>query len=141
MNRYDKLFVVTSFFIQIVLLIYFGVRKWQFDLALTWGWLVYALAIPALIVSMILLKNRKPWFLWIAGFFFTMWAILGFVVDIVYPVAWREPMYLPVFIPYVLLYLASLMFYWWPLARIKRPLWYIYAALFVVSTYLNISSH
>jgi hypothetical protein len=33
------------------------------------------------------------------------------------------------------------MFYWWPLALISRPLWYIYAVLFIVSTVLNVSSH
>jgi len=44
-------------------------------------------------------------------------------------------------IPYVNLYLASMMFYWWPLATIDRTLWYVYAALFVISAALNVISH
>jgi hypothetical protein len=33
------------------------------------------------------------------------------------------------------------MFYWWPVAILSRPLWTVYAALFVASTLLNIFSH
>lgn len=47
----------------------------------------------------------------------------------------------PIFGPYVLLYLASVMFYWWPLALVSRPLWYVGAATFLVSTSLNVTSH
>ena len=141
MDRYDRLFVLTAFFIQIVLLLYFAVRKSSFDSAMQWGWLVYALALPAVIVSVVLLIGDKPWYLWVAGFLFAAWAGFGYFVDIARPIAWRSPIYLPVFIPYVLLYLASLIFYWWPLATIQRPLWFIYAALFVISSILNVSSH
>ena len=42
---------------------------------------------------------------------------------------------------YVLLYLATIMFYWWPVGMLSRPLWYVYAGLFTLSTWLNISSH
>jgi hypothetical protein len=141
MDRYDRLFVFTAFFIQFALLVYFAIRKWNFDLALQWGWLIYALALPAIIVSLVLLTAGKPWYLWFAGFLYTVFAVFGFIVDIARPVPWRSPVYLPVFMPYVLLYMASLMFYWWPLGTIKRPLWFIYAAMFVASTILNITSH
>ena len=77
----------------------------------------------------------------LAGFLYAAWAILGYVVDIARPVAWRSPILWPVFVPYVLLYLSSLRFYWWPLALISRPLWFVYAALFIISTILNITSH
>ena len=140
-DRYDRLFVYTSFFIQIVLLAYFALRKWRFDTALQFGWIVYALAIPAVVVTVVLLINGKPWPLWLAGFLYAAWAILGYIVDIAQPIAWRSPILWPVFLPYVLLYLASLMFYWWPLANIQRPLWFVYAGLFVVSTILNVTSH
>lgn len=140
-DRYETLFVVTSFFIQAVLVIFFALRKWRFDTAMELGWIVYALALPAVVVSLILLAGHKPWYLWLAGFLYLVWAILGYTVDIARPVAWRSPILWPVFMSYVLLYLATSMFYWWPLARIHRPLWFIYAALFVLSTVFNISSH
>jgi hypothetical protein len=43
--------------------------------------------------------------------------------------------------PYLLLYLGTVMFYWFPLALIWKPLWYAYAVLFIISTYLNVTSH
>jgi hypothetical protein len=33
------------------------------------------------------------------------------------------------------------MFYWFPLALIQRPLWFVYAVLFSASSVLNITSH
>jgi hypothetical protein len=141
LDRYDRLFVFTAFFIQIVLLGFFALRKWKFDTAIQWGWIVYALAVPAVIVSLVLFMGSKPWYLWLAGFLYAAWAVFGYIVDIARPVPWRSPIFFPVFIPYVLLYLSSLMFYWWPLGNIQRPVWFIYAVLLLVSTILNIASH
>jgi hypothetical protein len=62
-------------------------------------------------------------------------------VEYLLHIEWRSPIRWPIFIPYLTLYLASIMFYWWPLATISRPLWYVYAVLFVVSTVLNAASH
>jgi hypothetical protein len=44
-------------------------------------------------------------------------------------------------VPYVLLYLGTVMFYWWPLGLLSRPLWIAYAVLFVIGTGLNVTSH
>jgi fatty acid desaturase len=55
-------------------------------------------------------------------------------------VQWRDPI-LWQFGPYVFLYLATIMFYWWPLGLVSRPLWFVYAALFIISTVINATSH
>ncbi len=141
MSLYERLFVYASFFLQVALLIYFAIRKSNFSLAMRWGWLVYALALPMVVVSIALLVAGEPWYLWLGGFLYAIYAAFGYIVDIAHPIAWRSPVNVLVFVPYILLYLASLMFYWWPLARIWRPFWYVYAVLFVISTRLNISSH
>ena len=140
-DRFDASFVIFAFFVQVVLLVYFAIRLWRFDTALRIGWIVFALSIPAVILSVVLLLNGKSWFFWIGGFLYAAWAVLGYVVDIARPVSWRNPILWPVFVPYVALYLSAQMFYWWPLGTIDRRLWFVYAALFVVSTVLNISSH
>lgn len=137
----DKLFIYTAFTLQAVLISYFALRKWSFTTAMKYGWIVYALAIPALIISIILWRNGKPWSFWVGGILLTAWAVFGFYVDIARPVSWRSPVYLPVLIPYVLLYLSSMMFYWWPVGMLSRPLWFVYAALFAVSTFFNVTSH
>ena len=33
------------------------------------------------------------------------------------------------------------MLYWWPLAKIHRPSWFIYSALFILSTLLSLAAH
>jgi len=55
LDRYEQLFVSTVFSIQIVLLVFFALRKWMFDTAMQIGWIVFALAVPAVIVSLVLL--------------------------------------------------------------------------------------
>jgi hypothetical protein len=141
MDRPEKLFVLTGFGMQIALCAFFALRKWWFASAVQWGWIVYALGIPAVAVSVFLLLENRPWYLWVSGFIFAAWATFGHIVDVASPVTWRNPINPPVFIPYVLLYLGSQMFYWWPMGALQRPLWFIYAGLFVLSTALNISSH
>jgi hypothetical protein len=140
-DRHNRLFITTSLCIQVVLVIFFALRKWDFPLAMQVGWFVYALAVPAVIVSIRLIRGGKPWYLIAAGFLFALWAAFGTVVDIIHPVEWRSPILLAVFLPYVLSYTASQMFYWWPLLKVHRPSWFIYTALYCLSTWLNMSSH
>ncbi len=56
-------------------------------------------------------------------------------------IPWRKPLRLSIAFPYVLLYLATVMFYWWPLNLLSRLLWFVVAVLFVVGTILSITSH
>jgi hypothetical protein len=90
---------------------------------------------------MLLLLNGKAWSLWLGGVIYLVWAIYGFAVEYIKKIQWRNPIRLPIFGPYVFLYLAAVMFYWWPLGLISKPLWYVYAVLFIASTTLNITSH
>ena len=102
---------------------------------------MYALSIPAVATSIILLLGSKTWSLWLGGFIYFVWAVYGYFIDYVRKIQWRDPIHWQVFGPYVLLYLATVMFYWWPLTLIRRPLWYVYATLFIISTMLNVTSH
>lgn len=141
LDALDALFVCWAFLFQIILIIYFALRKWRFDIAMQYGPIVYALSIPAVAISIILLFGGKTWSLWLGGFIYFAWAVYGYFVDYVRKIQWRDPIRWQVFGPYVLLYLATVMFYWWPLAHIRRPLWYVYATLFIISTMLNVTSH
>jgi hypothetical protein len=106
-----------------------------------YGWIVYALSAPAAAVSLLLLRGGKPWLLWLAGFLYLVWAIFGYWVEFVRGIKWRNPARWPILVPYLSLYLATTMFYWWPLGLLWRPLWYVYLVLFVISTVLNAASH
>jgi hypothetical protein len=136
-----QLFVITAFVIQLVLIAHFALRRWAFATAMRYGVLVYALGLPAAIISIVLWVDGQPWYLWAAGLLYLVWAAFGYTVEYLLRINWRTPIHWPIFIPYLTLYLASIMFYWWPLATISRPLWFAYAALFVISTILNIISH
>lgn len=141
LSALDWVFVGFAFFMQIVLVGFFAWRKRRFDAALRWGWLVYALGLVALAISATQWALGAPWWLWLGGVLAAAWAALGYTVDVLRPVPWREPPYWPVFIPYLALFLAMQMFYWWPVGMLWRPLWYAYAALFALSTWLNVTSH
>ena len=137
----ETLFVVTAFLFQVILIIHFALRKWQFNLAMRYGMIVYALSIPAAALSLIILLGGKSWSFWLGGFIYLIWAVYGYTIEYVRGIQWRSPIQWSIFGPYITLYLATVMFYWWPLALIYKPLWYVYALLFVISTILNVTSH
>lgn len=140
-RRGDGLFVATAFGLEAVLTVFFAIRLVALDTALQLGWLVYAMAIPAVIVAAVLALWDRPWWFWAGGPLFAAWGLYGYWVDIARPTAWRSPVDPSILVPYVALFLATQMFYWWPLGRIRRSLWFAFAALFVVSSALNLASH
>lgn len=142
LDQLEILFVVTAFLFQVVLIVHFALRKWRFSVAARYGWIVYALSIPASIVSILLLLGGKAWTLWLAGFLYLVWALFGYTVEYRRGITtWRNPPRWSILGPYVTLYLATMMFYWWPLYPLHRPLFYLYTVLYVVSTILNLTSH
>ena len=142
LDTFDWLFVLWAFFYQIVLIIHFSVRKRFFkSYTLKYGWIVYGLAIPGLMISVFLLLGGKSWSFWLGGFLLLIYSIYGFYFDYIKKTQWRSPINKSIFFPYVFWYLATIMFYWWPLALISKPLWYVYAVLFVIATVLNVRSH
>jgi len=141
LDIYESLFVGTAFLFQIVLIIHFALRKWRFQTAMRYGPIVYALSLPALVISLLLMLSGKTWSLWLGGFLYFIWAVFGYMIEYQLEIEWRSPIRWPIFGPYIFLYLATIMFYWFPLVHIQKPLFYVYAFLYVVSTILNLSSH
>jgi hypothetical protein len=141
LDKTDTLFVIWAFVMQIYLIVLFAIRKTNLELITQYGWFFYLLSLPAVIVSMIMLLDGKEWFFWMGGLIFLVWAIFGFVVEYQFGIKWRNPIVWSIFVPYVLLYLGTIMFYWFPLGILSRPLWYVYAILFALCTYLNVTSH
>ncbi len=138
----DKLYIAWAFFFQVVLIAHFAVRKALFEsYTLKYGWIVYALCIPAVVVSIILLRGGKSWGYWVGGFLFLLFSAFGYWADYGAKIQFRNPFRADVGMPYVMLYLAVEMFYWWPLWNLGRPLWLAFAALYAVAMALNIMSH
>lgn len=142
LDKYDSTFVIWAFVLQICLIVLFAIRKSNLELILQYGWVFYLLCIPAVIVSVLMLRAGKDWSFWIGGFIFLVWAIFGLLIE--YGLGlhqWRNPIIWSVLVPYVVLYLGTIMFYWFPVGILSRPLWYIYGVLFALGTYFNITSH
>lgn len=92
-------------------------------------------------MSVVLIVGKQPWWMVIGGFLYLAWAIYGYVVEYRKGIERRSPIRWSIFGPYITLYLATVMFYWWPLVRIWKPLWYAAGGLFLISTALNVTSH
>jgi hypothetical protein len=142
LDKYDRLFIITAFAFQILLIVFFFIRKNSPETAIRYGWIVYALSLAALVISALIFRGGMPIWFWLGGVLYGIWAAFGFSVEYLLGLGgWRDPINWIILIPYVLLYLATIMFYWWPVGMLSRPLWYVYAGLFALSTWLNISSH
>ena len=82
LDKFDRLFVFWAFLFQIVLVIHFALRKPFYEsYTAKYGWIVYTLCIPAVIISIILLRAGKSWSFWVGGFLFLIYAAFGFWVD------------------------------------------------------------
>ena len=142
LDMLDTMFIIWAFFLQIVLIVHFALRKPFFETyTIKFGWIVYAMCFPAAVISIILLLGGKSWSFWLGGFLFLIYAAYGYWIDYVKGIEWRSPLRKDIMFPYVTLYLSTIMFYWWPLALLYRPLWFVFGALFVIGTILNITSH
>jgi hypothetical protein len=142
LDNLDILFVIWAFLFQIVHIVHFALRKPFFETyTVKMGWIVYALCIPAVVISVRLLLGGKSWSFWLGGFLFLLYAAFGYWVDYIMQIQWRNPLRLSIMLPYVFLYLGTVMFYWWPLGLLSRPLWVAFAVLFVIGTVLNVTSH
>ena len=113
LDKLDRLFVVWAFLFQVILIIHYAIRKPLMEsYTEKYGWIVYALCIPAVVISIILLRGGKSWYFWLGGFLFVIFALFGYWVDYVYQIPFRNPVNWSVAIPYVTLYLATVVFYW-----------------------------
>jgi hypothetical protein len=134
-------FVILAFVIQVMLVVDFAARNWKPSIEKRLGWLVYAMGLPASILGVLFLVNDQPWYYWTATLLFTIWAAFGYMIDIVLRVKWRGPAKRSIFVPYVVLFVSSLLAFWVPLWFIRPVLWGAYGLLYATHTALNMYSH
>ena len=79
LDNLDVLFVIWAFFFQTVLIVHFALRKRFFEsYTVKVGWIVYALSVPAAVISVVLLLGGKTWSFWLGGFLFLVYAAYGY---------------------------------------------------------------
>lgn len=126
---------------QVVLLVYFAARRVRTTVAERYGWIAYVFGLVGLPVGLWLYANHGPWQLYAGPVLFTVWAVFGGWADRLARIEWRQPVRWSVLGPYVLLYLVAQMFLWWPMWERWPTGWFVYLALFVANTALNITGH
>jgi hypothetical protein len=141
LDNQSFLYICAAFFYHGILIFYFSLRKLRFNFAIRYGYIIYALGIPYAFISLIILIGGKEWYFWLGGFLYLVWGIFGYIAEYNLKIEWRDPILWKVFIPYIFLYLATTMFYWFPLAQVNKIYWYIAGVLFLFTTYLNTTSH
>ena len=142
MDILDLVFVIWAFFLQIVLIVHFAIRKRFLNTyTLKIGWIVYALGIPAAMISVVQMFGGKSWEFWTGGLLFASFGLFGVWVEYIKKIHWRKPLRISIALPYLCLYLSSIMFYWWPLGRLSLSLWLVFSLLFSLAAVLNIRSH
>jgi len=101
LDNLDKLFVVWAFLFQILLIIHFAIRKPLFEShTVKYGWIFYAICIPAVVIGIILMHGGKGRSFWLGGFLFLVFAIFGYWVGYVAQIQFRSPLRLSVVFSY-----------------------------------------
>lgn len=134
-------FVVFAFAVQVLLALNFTARNWRPALELKYGWIIYALAIVAVLLAIVFALGRQPGYAILAPLMYAVWAGFGYYVDMYRHIEWRSPPRYAVFVPYVLLFIASQFAFWIPLWYVGLGYWVAYAVLYFINTGLNIASH
>jgi len=57
----EWLYAVTALAFLLLLCVHYAVRRQRMDLIERYGWILYALSLPAAAVSVILLRAGQPW--------------------------------------------------------------------------------
>jgi hypothetical protein len=134
-------FAVFGFTSQVLLLGFFATHLWRPAGEVWLGRLVYGMGLVALVLGVAFVAQGQPWYMVLAVALYAAWSALGAWVDILRPIAWREPPRLSILIPYAALLTAALIALWVPLWWEDRLLWIAFGLLYAAHTVLNLASH
>lgn len=132
------LFALTS---QVLMVGFFAARRWRPELADLLGKAVYGLGVVAAVLAVALWVTGEPGHLVLALIVYAAWSVLGAWVDVVHPIAWRQPPRWSVLVPYAALLITAMLLLWVPLWWVNWWLWLLYGILYTVHTMLNLTSH
>ncbi len=91
------------------------------------GYVIIALAVPAIVALGAFLRARAGWRQWIGPGLFLAFIALMIVVDYVWVVEFRSPVRYDILVPYLLLFFGSILLMGIPMFRLNRRLWLVTA--------------
>jgi hypothetical protein len=134
-------YVGFAFLVQTLLIINFTARNWKPEIERAYGWIIYALGAPSVILGALMYVEDQPWFFVVPPLLYFMWAVFGYFVDLWRPIAWRTPPRWSIFLPYVGLFAGSLILFWVSMWYVGLIYWIAFGVMYVIETILNIYSH
>ena len=140
-TSYEFVFIAAAFTYQVLLLFNFIGRNLRPEIERKFGWILYALSVPALFIGAIYFLNQQPWYYGSAFLLFALWGGFGYYIDVYRKIPWRNPTRVSVMIPYIGLYVGSLFSFWIPLWYLGMAYWWAFTIFYAVNTVLNIVGH
>jgi len=137
----ETFYVAFAFLVQALLIFNFTARNWKPEIERGYGWIIYALGAPSVILGALMYVNDQPWIFVVPPLLYFIWAIFGYFVDLWRPIAWRNPPRWSIFVPYVGLFAASLILFWVSMWYVGLIYWIAFGVMYAAETILNIYSH
>lgn len=135
------IYVAFAFLVQALLIVNFTLRNWKPEIERAYGWIIYALGVPSFILGILIWLDGQPWYFVVPPILYFVWAVVGYVVDIWRPIAWRRPPRWSIFVPYVGLFTSSLILFWVSMWYVGAVYWIVFGGMYILHTSLNIYSH
>jgi hypothetical protein len=92
------------------------------------GFVMIALAVPAVAALIALVRSRAGWLQWSGLVVYLAFLVLLIIVDYAWPVEFRSPVRVAILVPYLLLFFGAILLMGLPMFRLDRRLWLVTAA-------------
>lgn len=96
------------------------------------GYVMIALAVPAILALVAFWRARAGWLHWVGPAVYLAFVLLMVVVEYIWPVEFRSPMRYGILVPYLVLFFGSILLMGLPMYRLDRRLWLVTVATTVL---------
>jgi hypothetical protein len=101
------LFITVNSINIFTFLMFFSRVQWE-KASSIFGFITLLYSIPALIISVSNLRDKKPFFSWFPALIYVAWTIMDILVDYVYKIEFRSPMRSALLVPFLILFYFSI---------------------------------
>jgi len=89
------------------------------------GYVMAALAVPAIVALAAFWRARTDWLQWIGPLVYVVFVALMVAVEYIWPVEFRSPARYSILAPYLLLFFGAILLMGLPMFRMDRRLWLV----------------
>ncbi len=96
------------------------------------GYVMIALAVPAMVALVAFWRARASWLQWAGPAVYLAFVVLMIVVEYVWPVEFRSPTRYSILVPYLMLFFGAILLMGLPMFLLDRRLWLVTVATTVL---------